>query len=74
MIFKKLIDFEIIILGKKGGGNILQNSIFSFTIFVVVLLGKKSVFENFNIFENNIISVEAAKVVSSRVVPWPNII
>jgi hypothetical protein len=34
-------------------------------------LRKKSVFEIFNIFENNIISVEAAKVVSSRVFPGP---
>ncbi len=39
--------------------------------FFFVSLRKKSVFEIFNIFENNIISVEAAKVVSSRVFPGP---
>jgi hypothetical protein len=34
-------------------------------------LGKKSVFEIFNIFENNIISVEAAKVVVVECFPGP---
>jgi len=37
----------------------LKYSIFSFTIFFDL---EEIIFENFNIFENNIISVELAKV------------
>jgi hypothetical protein len=39
--------------------NILKYSLFSFTIFFDL---EEIIFENFNIFENNIISVELAKV------------
>jgi hypothetical protein len=55
MFVKQLINFETFISTNE---NIFKYSLFYFTI----------IFENFNIFENNIINVELAKVL--RKLTW----
>jgi hypothetical protein len=57
MLVEKLIDFEDSISTIDIFSNISSEFSFSFRFFL-----KKISFENFNIFENNIISVELARV------------
>jgi hypothetical protein len=56
MFVKQLINFETFISTNEI---ISKYSLFSFAIFFYL---EEIIFENFNIFENNIISVELAKV------------
>jgi hypothetical protein len=70
MIVKKLINFEIIILEKKGEYSSKFNIFFH--KFFFVFIGKEISFWKFqHFFENNIISVEAAKVVVLECFPGP---
>jgi len=66
---KKLIKFEIIILEEKKGGIVFKIHYFLSQNFFFI--GKEISFWNFNIFENNISSVEAAKVVVLECFPSP---